>query len=128
VRPIQITIEQKLQSYIATKINKLEYDARFEVRCWRHPAELAIIHEVENGTRYKTTVYTDGSKIGDNVGAAEIIFVNGKLVHQLKLKLHGHCSKDQAEKIAILKFVEKFEELQDGQDNNKRVQNALRAG
>ena len=33
---------------------------------------------------YTSEVYTDGSKIGDNVGAAGIIFVNGKLVHQLK--------------------------------------------
>jgi hypothetical protein len=65
---------------MATKNNKLEYDTLFEVRYWRHPAELALIHEVENGTRYKTTVNTDGSKIGDNDGAAGIIFVNGKLV------------------------------------------------
>jgi ribonuclease HI len=66
-------------------------------------------------------VYTDGSKIGDNVGAAEIIFVNGTMVHQLKFKLHGHCSNNQAEQIAILKVLEKLEKLQDGQDNDKRV-------
>jgi ribonuclease HI len=76
-----------------------------------------IIHEVENGTMYTADVYTDGSKIGDNVGAAGIIFVNGKLVHQLKFELHGHCSNNQAEQIAILKVLEKLEELQDGQDN-----------
>jgi len=50
-----------------------------------------------------------------------IIFVNGKLVHQLKFKLHGHCSNNQAEQIAILKVLEKLEELQDRQDNEKRV-------
>jgi len=65
-------------------------------------------------------VYTEGSKIGDNIGAAGIIFVNGKMVHQLKFKLHGHCSNNQAEQIAILKVLEKLE-LQDGQDNDKRV-------
>ena len=70
IRPIQITIEQKVRTYMATKINNSEYDA---------PAELAIIHEVD-----ATEVYTDGSKIGDSIGAAGIIFVNGKLVHQLK--------------------------------------------
>jgi len=47
--------------------------------------------------------------------------VNGKLVHQLKFKLHGHCSNNQAEQIAILKVLEKLEELQDGQDNDKSV-------
>jgi hypothetical protein len=89
---------------MATKINNLDYDAPLEVRYWRHPAELAIIHEVENGTRYTTKVYTDGSKIGDNIGAAGIILVNGKLAHQLKFKLRGHGSNNQAEQIAILKF------------------------
>ena len=37
-----------------------------------------MVHEVENGTMYISEVYTDGSKIGDNVGAAGFIFVNGK--------------------------------------------------
>jgi len=76
---------------------------------------------VENSTIYTTEVYTDGSKIGDNVGAAGIIFVNGKLVHQLKFKLHGHCSNNQAEQIAILKVLEKLEQFQDAQDNDKHI-------
>jgi hypothetical protein len=96
VRPIQITIEQNVQTYMATKINNKEYDAPLEVRYWRHPAELVTICEVENGSIYTTEVYIDGSKIGDNVGAAGIIFVNGKLVHQLKFQLYGHCSNNQA--------------------------------
>ena len=75
---------------------------------------------MENGSTYTTEVYTDGSKIGDNVGAAGIIFVNGKLVHQLKFKLQGHCSNNQVEKIAILKVLGKLE-LQEGHGNDKRV-------
>ena len=47
--------------------------------------------------------------------------MNGKLLNQLKFKLHGHCSNNEAEQIAILKVLEKLEELQDGQDNDKRV-------
>jgi ribonuclease HI len=65
-----------------------------------------IIHEVENGTIYTTEVYTDSSKTEENAGAAGITFVNGTLVHQPKFKLHGHCSNDQAEQIAILKVLE----------------------
>jgi len=103
VRPIQITIDKKIQTYMATKINNLGYDAPLEVRYWRHPAELLIFNEVENGTVYTSEVYTVGGKIGDNVGAAGIIFVNGNLVHQLKFKLHGTCSNIQAEQNAILK-------------------------
>jgi hypothetical protein len=106
---------------MATKINNLEYVAPLEVRYWRHPAELAIFHEVENGTVYTAEVYTDGRKIGDNIGPAGIIFVNGKLVHQLKFKLHGHCSNNHAEQIELLKVLEKLEKLQDGQDDDKHV-------
>jgi hypothetical protein len=62
VRSIQITIEEKVQTYMATKIKNPEYDAPLEVRYWRHPAELPTIREVENGSSYTTEVYTDGSK------------------------------------------------------------------
>jgi len=103
------------------KTNNLKYDAPLEVRYWRHPAQLAIVHEVENGTMYATEVYTDSRKIGDSVGATGIIFVNGKLVHQLEFKLHEHCSNIQAEQIAIIEVLEKLVELQNGQDNDKRV-------
>jgi hypothetical protein len=77
VRPIQITIEEKVQNYMVKQINNLEYDAPLEIRYWRHPAELSIVHEVENGTMYTAEKYTDGSKIGDNFGGTGIIFVNG---------------------------------------------------
>ena len=56
VRPIQITIKQKVQTYMATKINNIEYDAPLEARYWRHPAELATIREVENGNICPTKV------------------------------------------------------------------------
>jgi len=70
---------------------------------------------------YTAEVFTDGSKIGDSVGAAGVIFVNGKLVNQLKFKLHGHCANNQAEQIAVLKTLEKLEERQEGKDNDKRT-------
>ena len=35
VGPIQITIEQRVKAYTATKINNLEYDVPLEVRYWR---------------------------------------------------------------------------------------------
>jgi hypothetical protein len=54
VRPIQITIEQKVQNYMGTKINNPEYDALLEVRYCRHPAELATMREVETGSIYTT--------------------------------------------------------------------------
>ena len=106
---------------MATKINNSEYDAPLEVRTLRHTAELAIIHEMDHSTIYATVVYTDDSEIGDSVGAAGIIFVNGKMVHQLKFKLHGHCTNNQAEQIAIFKVLEKIIRTSGWQDNEKSV-------
>jgi ribonuclease HI len=76
-----------------------------EVRKWRHPAEITIIREVKNGTIYTIKIYAERSKMGDKVGAAGIIILNGKLVHQLKFTLHGHCSNNEAEKIATSSFT-----------------------
>jgi ribonuclease HI len=103
------------------KINNPGYDTPLEVRYWRHPAELPTMREVENGSKCTTEMYTDGSKSGDNFGAAGIIFVNGKLVHKLKFKQQGHCYNNQAKEIAILKILEKLERLQFGHGYNKRV-------
>jgi hypothetical protein len=87
-----------------------------------HPIfyQLAIIHEVDNSTRNKLKCIQTVVK-SESVRAAAIIFANGKFIHQLKFKLHGHCSNNQAEQIAILKVLEKLEELKDGQHNDKRV-------
>ena len=114
--PIEILIGQKVRTYVNTKINNSDYDAPLEVRYWRHPADLVTIHEVKIGTIYTTEVYMDGSKIGDKVGAAGIVFENGNIVHQMQFKLHGHCTNNQAEQIAILKTLEKLQELQAGQN------------
>ena len=77
---------------------------------------MVTIHEVKNDTIYTSEVYTDGSKIGYKVGAAGIVFENGNILHQMQFKLHGHCTNNQAEQIAILKTLEKLEELQAGQN------------
>jgi len=51
---------------MATKFNNLEHDIPLEVGNWRHSAEIAIVHEVENGTVCTVKVYTDGSNTGDS--------------------------------------------------------------
>lgn len=120
VLPINILIEQTVQTYIATKVHNGKYDAPLELTFWRHPSEIPEIREVENGIKYTIEAYTDGSKSGDNVGAAGIIYENGTLTTELKFKLHSQCSNNQAEQIAILKILEKIEEIQN-EDNDKSV-------
>jgi hypothetical protein len=56
VWPIQVIIKYKVQNYKVTKINNSEYDTPLEIRYLRHPAELLIIHEVDNSTVYTTEV------------------------------------------------------------------------
>ena len=101
-----------------TRVDYISQALRVHTHTHTHTRAHAHTH---THTLFTAEVYTDGSKILDNVGAARIIFVNGKLVHQLKFKVQGHYSNNQAERIAILKVLEKLEELQDGQDNDKRV-------
>ena len=60
-------------------------------------------------------------KLETTFGAAGIVFLNGNLVHQLKFKPYVHCSNNQAEQFAILKFLQKLEKQQDGQYNEERV-------
>ena len=85
VRPIKINLDQNVQTYMATKINNLEYNAKLEVRNWRQSAEIAIAHEGENGTMYGVEVYTDGNKIGDSVSAAGVIFLKASWYNNLSL-------------------------------------------
>jgi len=77
-------------------------DKNYRIACLSFGSLQIIKYKMENGCMYTAEVYTDGSKIGNNVGAAGIISVNRKLVHQLKFKLHGHCYNNQAEQIAII--------------------------
>ena len=52
------------------QIKNLKYDSLLEVRNWLQPAEIAIVHEVENGIVYTVEVYTEGSKFGDSFGVS----------------------------------------------------------
>jgi len=58
-----------------------------------------------------------GSKIGESVGAAGFIFVNGNLVYQPKFKQHEHRSNNQGVKIAISKTLENLKKIH-RQENN----------
>jgi hypothetical protein len=40
---------------------------------------------------YPTEIFTDGSKIGDKVGAGVAIYRDKRLVRQYKYRLQNHC-------------------------------------
>jgi len=56
-------------------------------------------------------IYTDGSKTEHGVGSGSVIFIENKLTHKIKHKLHNRCSKNQAEQTAILKALHTLETI-----------------
>ena len=75
---------------------------------WPHPALRADIKETTDLITYPTEIFTDGSKIGDKVGAGVAIYTEKRLVRKCKYRLKSHCSNNQAEQIAILKALEQL--------------------
>ena len=80
---------------------------------WPHPALRADIMETTDLITYATEIFTDGSKIGDKVGAGVAIFSEKRLVRKCKYRLQNHCLNNQAEQIAILKALEQLLSLPD---------------
>jgi ribonuclease HI len=83
---------------------------------WSHPAWREDIMETTDLITYPTEIFTDGSKIGDKVGAGVAIYTNKRLLRQYKYRLQNHCSNNQAEQIAILKSLEQLPSMA-GQTN-----------
>jgi hypothetical protein len=72
VRPIQLAIEEKVQTYKATR-NHIEYVAHLEVRDWPHPAETPLIRAPTDIPHNVVNIFMDGSRIGGKVGAVAVI-------------------------------------------------------
>ena len=110
VRPIRLTIEEKVRTYNATH-NNTEYDAPLEVRLWPHPTEVPLIRETSETLHNVINIFTDGSKIGGKVGAAVVIIKDDTITHQYKFLLHERCSNNQAEQVAVLTALEQIQSL-----------------
>jgi len=80
---------------------------------WPHPSLRADIKEITDLITYPTEIFTDGSKIGDKVGAGVAIYTDKRLVRKCKYRLKKHCSNNQAEQITILKALEQLLSLPD---------------
>ena len=93
-----------------------------ESRNWNHPAETVCIKETQDNTTYDVEIYTDGSKTGEMVGAAAAIFQQGTLIRQLKYRLNGKCSNNQAEQIAILSLCRSLQQLHTRRMEEKLLQ------
>jgi hypothetical protein len=110
VRPIRLTIEEKVRTYNATH-NNTEYDAPLEVRLWPHPTEVPLIRETSETLHNVINIFTDGSKIGGKVGTAVVIIKDDTIIHQYKFLPHERCSSNQAEHVAVLSALEQIQSL-----------------
>jgi hypothetical protein len=78
VQPIGIVIEGKtclFKRKHGTGKGDYEWDKPLPAKEWSHPARRADIMETTDLITYPTEIYTDGSKIGDKVGAGVAIYI-----------------------------------------------------
>ena len=102
--PINIKIKETGKSYEITKGIGTQCDK--EMENWNHPATHAKIIEGYEYSSHPIQTYTNGSKNDLGVGAGIAIFLDNNLTATLKYRLHGRCTNNQEEQMAILKALE----------------------
>ena len=60
------------------------------------------------------------------VGSGTAIYIQNKLKHQMKHKLHDRCSNNQAEQMAIVKALQAIETIKNKQQLPKNNNNTHR--
>lgn len=113
--PIIIKIQEIAEGYKYLKSKDAEniVDIPVSYKNWSHPAEFQRIRESNVSKDYAVEVFTDGSKSEYGVGSGIVVFINAILECQMRFKLADECSNNQAEQLAILRALEKIEEIQD---------------
>lgn len=110
IQPIDITIQGIIKQYDSIH-GDVNYDAPLTPSDWMHPAQIPQIQEAKEGTNYFLKIYTDGSKKEENVGAAAVIYKFDNIFLNLKYRLGGNCSNNQAEQLAVLKALQEIQNI-----------------
>jgi hypothetical protein len=113
--PLNIKIEETGKYYEITKDKGIKYDREMEVKNWNHLANHIKIIEGHEESLHYIQAYTDGSKSDIGVGSGIAIYSENNLTATLKYRLHGRCSNNQAEQMAILKALEHIQYLKAGE-------------
>jgi len=77
----------------------------------QRPAEIPLTRAPTVIPHNAINIFKDGSKTGGRVGAAAVIIKVDTVLHQYKYKLHGRCSNNQAEHVAIQRAQEQIRNL-----------------
>jgi len=110
--PLHIELESQVIIYYNTRGNEKseQYYAPKHYSQWNHPADAPQMKKKREGRENTVEVYTDGSKSSGGVESGIAIFENNLLPHQLIYRLADECSNNQADKLAIVKALEKLRE------------------
>jgi hypothetical protein len=104
--PIVIRAEEAAVLYNTMRKNQAH---EIQPKDWLHTADMVQITDQED--EHAIQIFTDGSKSEHWVGAGIAIFIENKLEHQLRYTVYNRCSNNQAEKLAIVKALEKLEKI-----------------
>jgi ribonuclease HI len=115
--PINMKIDETVVYYEYVKGNGNWFDRKMEVKYWNHPAKVVEITAAQEENKHTIHVYTDGSNSEKEVGSGIAIFKHRNLSDTMKYRLNGRCSNNQAEQLAILKALEKLQDL----DTNEKT-------
>jgi hypothetical protein len=110
--PINIKIEETAKYYEYMKGNGNLIDREMEVKHWTHPAYCVKIIEGQEDSKHTIHVYTGRNKSKQGVVSGLAIFTDNNLTDTTKYRLNGRCSNNQAEQLAILKTLEKTQNLE----------------
>ena len=110
--PIEIKSEETANIYRITRDRQnQQLDHEAEPKDWTHPADSVRISEQNEAKEHTIQIFTDGSKNEHGVGSGTAIYIQNKLTHQMKHKLHNRCSNNQAEQMEIVKALHAIETI-----------------
>jgi len=110
--PIEIKAEEAANLYRITRYKQNhQLGHEVEPKDWTHAADSVKINEQKEGNEHTIHIFTDGSKNEHGVGSGTAIYIQNKLKHQMKHKLHDRCSNNQAEQMAIVKALQAIETI-----------------
>ena len=112
--PIVLKINEAVELYNIKKTGKFGdnlIDTMVNYKTWPHPADSVLIRTVTENMKHDLTIYTDGSKTEHGVGSGIVIYTDQEST-ELKYRLDGRCSNNQAEQLAIMKGLQYIEEIE----------------
>jgi len=86
-------------------------DHEVEPKDWTHPVDSVKINEQTEGNEHIIQIFADGSNNEHGVGSGSAIYIQKKLIHQMKHKLHDRCSNNQAEQLEIVQALQAMEKV-----------------